>query len=96
MGLDGEPLRINRTHCSAKAPDTIKRRFGNLVLLPPRLHATLQDKDPKGKVKDYRGTGLLIAGEGADLIEKRHKWNAEAVKQRRDALLSWAQEEWAD
>ncbi|MEX0684305.1 MAG: DUF262 domain-containing HNH endonuclease family protein [Dehalococcoidia bacterium] len=79
----------------SKAPEKHKHRIGNLVLLPPGLNSKLQDKPAKEKAKEYRKTGLLIAGEVADAIEA-NGWNAKTIAQREEALLEWAKSEWAD
>jgi hypothetical protein len=79
----------------SKAPDRHQHRLGNLVVLPPKLNSSLQDKDPKDKAETYRKTGLLIAGEVADAIGSG-TWNGKAIDKREEALLEWAAEEWAD
>jgi hypothetical protein len=56
----------------------------------------LRDLAPKDKVERYRKTGLLIAGEVADMIESNKKWNGKVVAAREDNLLEWALTEWAD
>jgi hypothetical protein len=77
------------------APKTYSHRLGNLVLLPPKLNSKLQNKRPKDKVDSYRKTGLLIAGQVADLIEK-DGWSAKTIDAREQAILAWAKSEWAD
>ena len=77
------------------APDKVKHNLGNLVLLPPKLNSKLQDQDPAAKADSYRKTGLLIAGEVADIIKKKG-WKAKYVKAREEVLLDWAKTEWAD
>jgi hypothetical protein len=79
----------------SKAPDKLKHRLGNLVLLPPRLNSKLQDNKPKDKVEAYRQTGLLIASQVADAIDAGG-WDKDAIQQREDKLLEWAMKEWAD
>jgi hypothetical protein len=76
------------------APDETKHRLGNLVLLPPNLNSKLQNKTPEEKAEAYRKTGLLIAGEVADIIDASG-WDAKSVKDREEALLAWAETEWA-
>lgn len=79
----------------SKAPEKHRHRLGNLVLLPPKLNSKLQNNAPKDKVEAYRKTGLLIAGDVADMIEFG-RWNAKAITEREEALLAWAASEWAD
>ncbi|HSZ58229.1 MAG TPA: hypothetical protein VK797_21370 [Tepidisphaeraceae bacterium] len=55
----------------------------------------MRDLDPKDKAKEYRKTGLLIAGEVADTIESGG-WKSRSIEQREDLLLAWAAKEWAD
>jgi hypothetical protein len=77
------------------APERYKHRLGNLVLLPPKLNSKLQAKAAKDKTSAYRKTGLLIAGEVADLIDGEG-WTKTAIEDREEALLKWAATEWAD
>ena len=86
---------IEHVWAKSKAPDKHRHRLGNLVLLPPKLNSKLQDDAPKDKVVAYRKTGLLIAGEVADIIEAEG-WKAPSVENREAALLKWAATEWAD
>ena len=86
---------IEHIWAQSAAPDAVRHRLGNLVLLPPNLNSTLQDLAPKDKVTAYRRTGLLIAGEVADRIEAG-RWNSRAVEDREEAMLEWAATEWAD
>lgn len=78
-----------------KASDKVKHRLGNLLILPPKLNSALQDDSPKDKSEAYRKTGLLIAGEVADMIDS-NGWNNKSVEARESSLLEWAGEEWAD
>jgi hypothetical protein len=86
---------IEHIWAKSKAKEKHKHRLGNLVLLPPKLNAKLQDDDPVDKVAEYRKTGLLIAGEVADIIENG-SWNVKAIASREDDLVDWAKTEWAD
>ena len=79
----------------SKAPEDIRHTIGNLLLLPPRLNSTLQDRRPKAKAEAYRKTGLLIAEEVAQRLEEG-RWTKKAVRNREKALLKWAAKEWAD
>ena len=79
----------------SKAPEDIRHTIGNLLLLPPRLNSTLQDRRPKEKAEAYRKTGLLIAEKVAELLEES-RWTKKAVRNREKALLEWAAKEWAD
>ena len=63
-------------------------RLGNLLLLPPRLNSTLGDKDPKEKAEDYRQTGLLSAGNVAEMICK-HGWDEAQIEIREDKITEW-------
>lgn len=78
-----------------KSPERQRHRLGNLVLLPPKLNSKLQDSAPEDKSEAYRKTGLLIAGEVADLIDSKG-WNKASVEKREEGLLKWAATEWAD
>ncbi len=80
----------------SKAPVKQMHRLGNLVLLPPRLNSKLQAKMPAEKVASYRKTGLLIAIETADAIEKATKWDKKAIDAREEKILKWAMKEWGD
>ncbi|MGC9261393.1 MAG: DUF262 domain-containing protein [Phycisphaerae bacterium] len=80
----------------SNAPERQKHRLGNLVLLPPKLNSKLQDLKPKDKIEAYRKTGLLIAGEAADIIQKNGSWNKHDIAMREDAICAWASREWAD
>lgn len=79
----------------SQAGERTKHRLGNLVLLPPKLNSALQDAAPKNKVDEYRKTGLLIAGEVADMIDAKG-WKVGAIDEREKRLLKWAETEWAD
>ena len=63
-------------------------RLGNLLLLSPGLNSALRDREPIAKVNDYRKTGLLIAAEIAQTIE-RNGWGIEQIKRREQQLLNW-------
>ena len=65
------------------------------MVLPPKLNSTLGSKQAKDKAEDYRKTGLLIAGEVADIIDELG-WNAKRIDEREEAILEWAATEWAD
>lgn len=79
----------------SKVPQRHRHRLGNLVLLPPKLNSKLSNRPAKDKVDDYRKTGLLIAGQVADIIEE-HGWNGKLLEERENAILEWATLEWAD
>jgi hypothetical protein len=79
----------------SSGPQKHIHRLGNLVLLPPKLNSKLQNKRPKDKIDAYRRTGLLIAGQVADLIEN-DGWTAKTIETRERAILDWARTEWAD
>lgn len=70
-------------------------RLGNLLLLPPKLNSKLGDLAPSQKTKEYRKTGLLIAGKAADEVEGA-RWGVRRIRDRENALLEWAEKEWAD
>jgi|CXWL01.1.fsa_nt_gi hypothetical protein len=86
---------IEHIWAKSNAPEKSKHRLGNLVLLPPSLNSKLQSDTPKNKAAAYRKTGLLIAGEVADIIES-DDWKARSIADRETALLEWAAAEWAD
>jgi hypothetical protein len=86
---------IEHIWAKSKAPEKQMHRLGNLVLLPPKLNSKLQDKPAKDKAESYRKTGLLIAGEVADLIDN-NGWSSKTIEEREDAILGWAASEWAD
>ena len=86
---------IEHIWAKSKAPDKSRHRLGNLVLLPPKLNSKLQDKPAKGKAALYRKTGLLIAGEVADIIDTAG-WKSRSIVKREERLIEWAAEEWAD
>ena len=73
-----------------------RHRLGNLMLLTPQLNSKLGGIKPKDKLADYRKTGLLVAGEVADAVDKQPSWGVTAIKAREDELLQWAKIEWAD
>ena len=86
---------IEHIWAQSKAPDKSRHRLGNLVLLPPKLNSTLQDKSAKCKAVHYRKTGLLIAGEVADIIDTAG-WKSSSIEEREERLIEWAAEEWGD
>ena len=45
---------IEHIWAKSRAPDKSRHRLGNLVLLPPKLNSTLQDKSAKDKATYYR------------------------------------------
>ena len=49
----------------------------------------------KGKAALYRKTGLLVAGEVADVIDTAG-WKSRSIAEREERLIEWAAEEWAD
>ena len=63
-------------------------RLGNLLLLPPPLNSGLGDKDPQAKVDDYRRTGLLIATDVTDMIQK-YGWDETQIEIREDEITTW-------
>jgi hypothetical protein len=86
---------IEHILAASKAPNRQRHRLGNLVLLPPKLNSKLQDLDPADTAEEYRKTGLLIAGQVADMIES-DGWNKQAIEKRENAILKWAEKEWAN
>jgi len=86
---------IEHIWAKSEAPSRHKHRLGNLVLLPPKLNSKLQASQPKDKSVSYRKTGLLIALEVADSIDK-NGWSIKEIEKREDAILNWATIEWAD
>jgi hypothetical protein len=86
---------IEHIWAQSRAPEKQRHRLGNLVMLPPKLNSKLKDKPAKEKADAYRKTGLLIAGEVADMIDDRG-WGTKLIREREEALLEWASGEWAD
>ena len=86
---------IEHIWAKSKAPDNSRHRLGNLVLLPPKLNSTLQERPARDKAAHYRKTGLLIAGEVADVIDTAG-WKSRSIADREARLIEWAAEEWAD
>lgn len=86
---------IEHIWASSKAPDSVKHNIGNLLLLPPKLNSSLQDKAPPEKTEAYQKTGLLIAGKVVEVVNKSG-WNMSTVNQRGDEIIEWAKTEWAD
>jgi hypothetical protein len=70
-------------------------RLGNLLLLPPKLNSKLRELAPSRKAKEYRKTGLLIAGKAADQVDEA-RWGPKRIRDRENVLLEWAKNEWAD
>ena len=69
-------------------------RLGNLLLLPPRLNSELRDKDPREKADDYRQTGLLIAGDVAEMILQENGWGEAEIESRENEILQWIFDEY--
>ena len=69
-------------------------RLGNLLILPSQLNSKLGDKNPKAKADEYRQTGLLIAGEVADIIQK-YGWNTAQIENREGDLIGWVLNEYS-
>jgi hypothetical protein len=86
---------IEHIWAQSRAPAKHMHRLGNLLLLPPKLNSKLQDRAPKDKVECYKKTGLLIAGEVADLITNGG-WSSGAIDAREQDILDWAKTEWTD
>lgn len=87
---------IEHVFPKSKAPEKLKHRLGNLVLLPPNLNSKLNDKDAKAKAGDYVKTGLLVAGRVAEVINKKKGWTKVEIEAWEEELLKWAKVEWAD
>ena len=84
---------IEHIWAKSQAPDKARHRLGNLVLLPPKLNSTLQDRPAKDKAAHYRKTGLLIAGEVADIIDVSG-WKSKSVRSVKKSCSNWAAKEW--
>ena len=93
--LESPSVSIEHIWARSRAPESHRHRLGNLVLLAPRLNSKLNKIPAKDKTEAYRKTGLLIAGEVADIIEERG-WGTKLVREREEAILEWAAVEWAD
>ena len=61
---------------------------------PPHLNSELGDKDPQAKVEDYQGTGLLIARDVAETIQKKEGWDEVDIETRENELLTWIFDEY--
>ncbi|MXW22022.1 MAG: DUF262 domain-containing protein [Candidatus Dadabacteria bacterium] len=72
------------------APDHVKHRLGNLLLLPPSLNSRLGGMPSKKKFEKYRETGLLIAVE----VASNKRWSIKAIRLRERKILEWASREW--
>ena len=71
--------------------------LGNLTILPPKLNSKLQDKPPREKARAYTGTGLKVAQEVANRIDRSGgKWRQSEIIARENDLFKWAAQEWAD
>ena len=68
--------------------------LGNLLLLPPLLNSELRDKNPQAKVGAYQGTGLLIAGDVAETIQRKEGWSEVEIETRENELLEWIFDEY--
>jgi Protein of unknown function DUF262/Protein of unknown function (DUF1524) len=79
----------------SSASYTIKHKLGNLMILPPKLNSQLRDASPKNKTDAYRKTGLLLASEVADLIDKE-RWSKKTIGLRQSSLVNWIKSEWSD
>ena len=66
----------------------------NLLLLRPNLNSQLSDKDPEEKAEDYIDTGLLIAKEVGQTIQ-RSGWGADQIEEREQQLIEWIQHKWS-
>lgn len=80
----------------SKAPDKIKHRLGNLMMLPPNLNSRLQDSPPTKKLGAYRDTGLITAQEVASDWSWTKSSRSKSVGLREQKILQWAREEWDD
>jgi hypothetical protein len=69
--------------------------LGNLMMLPPGVNSSLNDKDPKDKFKTYSTSGLLSSIEVAKTIEE-DGWDRSAVEARATKMLRWAKTQWKD
>ncbi len=82
-----EPLEANEE-------GVFVHRLGNLLLLRPNLNSRLSDKDPEEKAYSYIDTGLLIAKEVGQTIQ-RSGWGAEQIEEREQQLIEWIQHKWS-
>jgi len=93
--MESPAKSIEHIWAQSKAPEGVRHNLGNLMLLPPNLNSTLQDRKPKNKIDAYHQTGLLIAGAVVTTLEAR-RWSTKTIKDREAELLKWAASEWAD
>ncbi|MDE0308559.1 MAG: DUF262 domain-containing protein [Acidiferrobacterales bacterium] len=75
------------------APEDIKHRIGNLMILPLGLNKQLQDNHPNQKFAAYERTGLYSATE---VPPRTRRWSKKAVNNREQRLLEFARIEWGD
>ena len=80
----------------SEAPDDVKHRLGNLMLLPQRRNSKLGNKQPEEKAASYRRAGFFHADEVADMLDGSRRWGGKECKRREEALLDWARKEWGD
>ncbi|HEY9760696.1 MAG TPA: DUF262 domain-containing HNH endonuclease family protein [Oculatellaceae cyanobacterium] len=76
-----------------KSDQIFVHRLGNLVLLPPGLNKSLQDREPKEKAEAYIKTGLNIAAEVGEIIQTSG-WGPAQVKEREERIVQWIKETW--
>jgi hypothetical protein len=68
------------------------QRLGNLILLPPGVNSKASDKSFEKKKEIYeKHRNLKIIDEVID----KDDWNLNAVNEREQRLIGWAEKEWA-
>ena len=83
---------IEHVWAQSRAPEDVRHRLGNLIMLPPRLNSKLKDKEFTKKRKAYKDTGLL----DAQRVAAKRSWTKATIRAREKDILDWASEEWAD
>ena len=83
---------IEHVWAQSQAPEDLRHRLGNLMMLPPPLNSKLKDKAFAEKRKAYKDTGLL----DAQGVAARRRWSKAAILEREKRILDWASQEWAD
>lgn len=69
-------------------------RLGNLMLLPPGVNSSLNNRDPLDKVQTYEKTGLYSANEVAATITHTGSWGSKEIEDRENKILEWIKTHW--
>ena len=88
-------MSIEHIRPQSEAPDSIRHKLGNLMLLPPGRNSQLGRRSPHEKAESYRQTGFYQCIEVANILDES-KWNKTVCDRRERKILDWVREEWAD